>query len=334
MATISTHSTELRAESVERADSGNAERQGRPHSILNYALVTPARNEAEYIEGTIKSVVSQTIKPRRWVIVSDGSTDATDDIVKRYQIDNPWIELIRMPERGERHFAGKVGAFNAGFERLSGLQYDIVGNLDADITFAPDYFEFLLARFNQNPRLGVAGTPFMEKNRTYDYRYVSVEHVSGACQLFRRKCFESIGGYRPLKSGGIDLIAVTMARMKGWETRCFLEKTCEHHRFLGSASRKGLRQFLHDGRLEYLLGVHPLWEIFRCGLYLTRKPYIAGGVCTMIGYSWSALRETRTVPPEVVAFRKKEHLRRLRKILWGLVSFEGMRRKKMASSAT
>jgi glycosyltransferase involved in cell wall biosynthesis len=313
-------------------DTGEIATQGVIHPVLTYALVTPARNEAGYIEGTIKSVVSQTIKPAKWVIVSDGSTDATDDIVKKYQPVNPWIELIRMPERGERHFAGKVGAFHAGYEKLSGIQYDIVGNLDADITFAPDYFEFLLARFSQNPRLGVAGTPFMEKNRTYDYRYVSVEHVSGACQLFRRECFESIGGYRPLKSGGIDLIAVTMARMKGWQTRCFLEKTCEHHRCLGSASRKGLRQFLHDGRLEYLLGVHPLWEIFRCSLYLTRSPYIAGGVCTMLGYLWAALREKRTVPPEVVAFRKQEHLRRLGKILWGLISFGALRRKKIAGS--
>jgi biofilm PGA synthesis N-glycosyltransferase PgaC len=294
-------------------------------SLPNYVLVTPARNEAQFIEATIKSVVSQTVKPRKWVVVSDGSTDGTDEIVKKYQSDHPWIELVRMPERRERHFAGKVGAFNAGYERARDFQYDIVGNLDADITFDEHYFEFLMARFQENAQLGVAGTPFMEKNQTYDYRYVSVEHVSGACQLFRRECFEEIGGYRPLKYGGIDLTAVTMARMKGWQTRSFLEKTCEHHRSLGSASRKGLRQFLHDGRLEYLLGVHPLWEIFRCGLYLTRKPYIAGGACTIIGYCWCALRESRAVPPEIVAFRKKEHMARLKNIFLRLLRINGTR---------
>jgi poly-beta-1,6-N-acetyl-D-glucosamine synthase len=305
-----------------RGDSSNVARQGICQTaVLKYALVTPARNEATYIEATIKSVISQTIKPQKWVIVSDGSTDGTDEIVKKYQAANPWIELLRMPERRERHFAGKVGAFQAGYERMQGVQYDVIGNLDADITFDESYFEFLLSRFLANPKLGVAGTPFTENNRTYDYRYATVEHVSGACQLFRRQCFDEIGGYRPLKSGGIDLIAVTMARMKGWQTQSFLEKTCEHHRCLGSASRKGLRQFLHDGRLEYLLGVHPLWEIFRCGLYLTRKPYIAGGVCTMVGYWWSALRESRTVPPEVVAFRKKEHMTRLKKIFRRIIGF-------------
>lgn len=284
------------------------------HTLPKYVLITPARNEADLIENTIKCVVAQTVKPQKWVIVSDGSTDETDDIVKRYQDGNPWIELVRMAERRERHFAGKVGAFKAGYDHVKNVEYEIVGNLDADITFDKGYFEFLLNRFRETAKLGVAGTPFVENNKTYDYRYVSVEHVSGACQLFRRECFEEIGGYQPMKAGGIDLVAVTTARMKGWETRSFLEKTCEHHRKLGSASRKGLRQFVHDGRLEYLLGVHPLWEIFRCGLYLTRKPYIAGGVSTMAGYCWTALRESRAVSPEIVAFRKKEHMARLKKI--------------------
>jgi poly-beta-1,6-N-acetyl-D-glucosamine synthase len=303
-----------------RGDSSNVAGQGICGSaILKYALVTPARNEATYIEATIKSVISQTIKPQKWVIVSDGSTDGTDEIVKKYQAAQPWIELLRMPERRERHFAGKVGAFNAGYERMQGVQYDVIGNLDADITFDESYFEFLLGRFGANPKLGVAGTPFTENNETYDYRYVSSEHVSGACQMFRRECFEDIGGYRPLEVGGIDLLAVTMARMKGWQTQCFLDKTCEHHRCQGSATRKGLRQFLYDGRHEFLLGVHPIWEIFRCGLHLRRKPYIARGVCIMLGYCWSALRESRMVSPEVVAFRKKEHMARLKKIFLRII---------------
>ena len=113
-----------------------------------------------FIENTIKAVVAQTLRPVKWVIVSDGSTDGTDEIVTKYTPDNPWIELMRMPERRERNFAGKVHAFNAGYARMSDLDHDVMGNLDADITFDEEYFEFLLRKFAENPRLGVAGTPF------------------------------------------------------------------------------------------------------------------------------------------------------------------------------
>ena len=114
--------------------------------LPKYVLITPARNEAELIAGTIESVVAQSVRPEKWVIVSDGSTDGTDDIVKRYMAEHPWIELVRTPERQERHFAGKVYAFNAGYERVKGTPYDVVASLDADITFDPDYFVFLLEK--------------------------------------------------------------------------------------------------------------------------------------------------------------------------------------------
>ena len=156
-------------------------------ALPSYVLITPARNEAAFIEQTIKSVVEQTARPARWVIVSDGSTDGTDDIVKKYVSEWDWIQFLRMPERRVRHFAGKVVAFNAGYEKVKGLAYDIIGNLDADITFDKDYFAFMLRKFAENPRLGVGGTPFREGTQQYDYRYTSIDHVSGACQLFRRE---------------------------------------------------------------------------------------------------------------------------------------------------
>jgi len=191
-----------------------------------YVLITAARNEEAYIEKTIQSVVSQTILPKRWVIVSDGSTDRTDEIVSQYLAGNPWIELLRrMPEHRDRHFAAKVHCFNAGYARVKDVKYDVIGNLDADISFEEDYFEFLLNKFAENPRLGVAGTPFVEDSgQVYNYKFTNIEHVSGACQLFRHECFEAIGGYIPIKGGGIDWVAVTTARMKGWKTKTFTEK--------------------------------------------------------------------------------------------------------------
>src|SRR5258706_1018027 len=125
-----------------------------------YVLITPARNEAQFVELTIQSVVWQTVLPMKWVIVSDGSTDGTDDIVRRYATEYSWIELVRMPERQERHFAGKVRAFNAGYAKVKNMEYKMIGNLDADISFDDkDYFDFLLNKFAEDPRLGVGGTP-------------------------------------------------------------------------------------------------------------------------------------------------------------------------------
>ena len=196
-------------------------------TALSYVLITPARNEEAFIGDTIRSVAAQTRRPLRWIIVSDGSTDGTDDIVKSHAADLDWIELMRMPERRDRQFAAKANAFNAGYERLKHLRFDLIGNLDADITFAPDYFEFLLGRFAQDPELGVAGTPFVEDvdrpdQHTYAHDGANLDHVSGACQIFRRKCFEAVGGYVPIKGGAIDWIAVTTARMNGWKTRTFV----------------------------------------------------------------------------------------------------------------
>ena len=301
--------------------SGQSESSLRRNSRLVYVLITPARNEGEYIELTVKSMVSQSVPPAKWIIVSDGSTDNTDEIVQRYATEYPWIELVRMPERKERHFAGKVHAFNAGFERLSGINYDVVGNLDGDVSFDKDYFEFLLKKFAENPRLGVAGTPFREGTYQYDYRFTTVEHVSGQCQLFRRECFEEIGRYIPRKIGGIDLVAVITARMKGWQTRSFLEKTYIHHRVMGTASHHKIIVDFNGGRGDYLLGSHPLWEFVRCIYQMGRRPIVLGGVVRLAGFALAMVsRAEKQVSPELVRFRRKEQMYRLREFLKRVVT--------------
>lgn len=281
-----------------------------------YVLVTPAYNEAGFIELTIKSVVAQTVRPVKWVIVSDGSTDGTDDIVKKYASAHSWIELLRMPERGERSFAGKVNAFKAGFEKLNGIEYQVIGSMDADVSFTEDYLGFLLQKFAENPALGVAGTPFREDgSRPYNYKFVGIEHVSGACQLFRRECFESIGGYTPVKGGGIDLIAVVSARMKGWQTRTFTEKTYEHHRKMGSAGAGKLQSSYKYGVKDHMFGNHLVWQLFRIIYQMTRSPYVLGGLSLAYGY-FSALAKQveRPVSREWVAFRRREQLQRLKNL--------------------
>jgi hypothetical protein len=196
--------------------------------------------------------------------------------------------------------------------------------LDADITFDTDYFAFLLKKFEQLSSLGVAGTPFIEAGFQYDYNFVSIDHVSGACQLFRRKCFEEIGGYKPIKEGGIDWVAVTTARMKGWKTRTFTERTCQHHRKIGTGKSSVLKAKFRVGQQDYYLGGHPLWEVFR-GLYQMKlKPHIVGGVLIYAGYAWAFLRRCeRPIPAELIAFRRKEQMHRLKSALLKIIGLGG-----------
>ena len=292
---------------------------------LEYVLITPARNEAELIEHTLRSVVAQTVLPKRWVIVSDGSTDGTDELVGKYQAGRPWVELVRLPERKERHFAAKVNAFNAGYERVKDLSFDIVGNLDADVSFGPDYFEYLLAEFERNPRLGVAGTHYIEGDfHSFNDSYINVNHVNGQVQMFRRACYEDIGGYVPIKGGGIDWVAVTTARMKGWQTHSFGERTFNHHRKMGTAGSSEIKARFHYGKKDYFLGGHPLWQLFRGTFQLAKKPYVVGGLALMLGYAWCWVTgHKRAVSPELMTFHRGEQMARLRGLVSGRL---GLRR--------
>lgn len=288
------------------------------NSSLRYVLITPARNEGKYIENTIRSVIGQSHLPMRWVIVNDGSTDDTGSIAARYAAQFAWIQCLDRPLRQTRDFAAKVHAFRAGQEMLSGLEYDIIGNLDGDVTLDPDHFAFLMDRFSEDPDLGVGGTVFHEEDG-YSSATDSFEgqtYVSGQCQMFRRECFEMIGGYIPSKAGGIDWIAVTTARMVGWRTRSFREKSFLHHRPLGTASHGRIRKSFAYGRKDYYLGGHPLWELLRAGYQLLKRPYLIGGMALFAGYFSALLKgEARVVSSHLMRFHRREQMMKLWAIL-------------------
>jgi biofilm PGA synthesis N-glycosyltransferase PgaC len=281
---------------------------------LEYVLITPAHNESAFIERTIQSVIAQTVLPKRWVIVSDGSTDGTDEIVQKYKDGREWLELVHLPERQDRNFAAKVQAFNAGYAQVKGLSFDIIGNVDADISFAEDFFAYLLENFKAIPDLGVGGTHYVERNfHSYKDSYINVHHVNGQCQLFRRTCFEDIGGYVPIKGGGIDWVAVTTARMKGWNTYSFADRLFYHHRKMGTAKSNELMSRFHYGKKDYFLGGHPLWELFRGTFQIMKKPYVVGGLALLLGYFWCwTTRFERPVSEELMKFHRKEQLERLK----------------------
>ncbi len=292
---------------------------------LQYVLISPSRNEARLIENTLKSVVAQTVLPLKWVVVNDGSIDATAEIVRKYAERYSWIEVVDRPVRKERHFAAKVQAFNSGLERVKHLPYDIIGNLDADVSLDPDHFEFLLSKFSQDDRLGVAGTVFTEPDG-YNSATDSFEgqtYVSGQCQIFRRQCFDEIGGYVPSKAGGIDWMAVTTARMIGWNTRSFREKSFFHHRVLGTAERGIVASNYAYGKKDYILGGHPLWQIFRCLYRSAKRPYVVGGGALLAGYTAAFLsRMERPVSFELMHFHRAEQMRKLKAILSSLRHFK------------
>lgn len=290
---------------------------------LCYALITPARNEQSRIEKTIESVINQTHLPCRWIIVDDGSSDSTASIVRRHTREHGWIRLVEMPAHRDRSFAAKVHCFNAGYEQVRDLQCDVIGNLDADVSFDAGYFEFLLDKFGKDPHLGVAGTIFKEDGYSSETEsFEGQSHVSGGCQLFRQKCFEEIGGYTPNKAGGIDWIAVATARMRGWKTQSFREKAFFHHRSLGTAERGMLAAAFSYGEKDYYLGGHPVWELFRITYQMARRPYFVRGMSLGLGYLWAFIRRIeRPVSPELMRFHRREQLTKLKAILKSLLTF-------------
>jgi biofilm PGA synthesis N-glycosyltransferase PgaC len=293
---------------------------------MKYVLITAAKNEEKFIGGTIQSMVAQTCLPERWVIVDDGSADRTAEIVRGYMKEYAWIDLVQRPQRKDRNFAGKVHAFNEGLARCESLQFELIGNLDADITFGVDHFEFLLSKFAEESALGVAGTAYLQEgwDSTRD-SFEGQESVHGACQLFRVQCFREIGGYQPSRCGGIDWIAVITARMMGWKTRNYVEKRFYHHRIMGTADRSSVGAMFDYGTKDYLLGGSPIWELFRVGYRVAKPPLVFGGLAILIGYCTAALRRMeRPVSTELIRFHRREQMAKLRLILLALIRFKKM----------
>jgi len=292
---------------------------------MKYILITAARNEELFITKTLDSVVTQTALPERWIIIDDGSTDRTAEIVEGYAKRHPWIQLLRRPRRVDRNFAGKDQAITAGLDQARSLEFEIMGNLDADISFEPDYMEFLLQRLSEDGELGVAGTPFTQDGG-YDSARDSFEgdnYVAGPCQLFRYRCFQGIGGYVPNPAGGVDWIAVMTARMKGWKVKAFPEKRFHHYRTMGTAGRGTLGALFSYGEKDYYLGGSPLWQLFRVAYRMGKKPVLLGGLSLLLGYVWAALRRVdRVVSPELMRFHRHEQMKKLRAVFCTLLRFE------------
>ncbi len=277
-------------------------------------LLTAAHNEEAFIEGTIRSVLAQTHLPERWVIVSDNSTDRTDEIVEVYARQHSFIRFLRITRSAGHNFGAKVKALHKGCELLEGVSYDFIGNLDADITLEASYFEQLLRHLQENSRLGVTcGFVYEDSGQGFRSRKINdTRNVPHAAQLMRRECYQAIGGYQVLKYGGEDWCAQITARMKGWEVESLPELKIFHHRLTGGSSRP-LKNSFRLGRMDYAFGSDPLFELGKCLRRLREKPYIAVAVARIAGFLWPYLcGERREVSSEFVSFLRKEQRGRLR----------------------
>src|SRR5690348_610626 len=288
----------------------DGERNGQP---AEYVILTAAYNEEENIGKTIESVLSQTIPPKVWVIVSDGSTDRTDEVVEECAEKNGCIRFLRRTRPPGHNFGAKVRALQSGMALLDGVGYGYIGNVDADLTIEPSYFESLIAQFNGNPALGIAGGFVFE-----DYggvfrsrRSNRVYSVAHAGQLVRRECYEAIGGYAVLEYGGEDWHAQTSARMKGWEARAFPDLPIYHHRHTGEGDIL-IRHRFRQGRMDYSFGSDPVFEVLKCLERLLERPCVIGGLARLLGFAWSCLQqENRPVSREFVAYLRKEQREKL-----------------------
>lgn len=282
-----------------------------------YALITPARNEESYIELTLASVLKQSLPPIKWIIVSDGSTDRTDEIVLHYSKGIDFIEFISARSIGRRNFGSKVNAFNNGYRFLQNCDYDFIGNLDADVSFGSHYFERLLECFPKNPRLGLCGGIIQELvNGHYLTQNISKNSVAGAVQLFRRECFNQIGGYTAMPMGGIDAAAEITARKHGWDVMTFPELKVLHHRRVANAGGNIIRARFRQGRMYQTLGYHPLFQILRSFGRLLDPPYLVGSAAMMMGFLWNTMMlRPPILKPDVVSYLRDEQIKRLRSML-------------------
>ncbi|MFW5886944.1 MAG: glycosyltransferase family 2 protein, partial [Bacteroidota bacterium] len=257
----------------------------------NYIIISPVRNEEEYIEKTICSVINQTIKPLEWIIVNDGSTDKTPTIIQKYSKDHNWIKTINREKGQHEPGTGVVKAFYNGLEHVTRKNYDYLVKLDGDLSFEPDYFETLLERFASDPALGIAsGKTYIPGKKGFILDPCPNNHVRGPAKMYRETCFNDIGGIPVVL--GWDTIDENKAQMKGWKTKSFDDLKIMHYKPIGYKQKNTIKKELIAGERQYFLGYHPIFALAKGVAKTTKKPYIIGGMLNITGYMIAALKKS------------------------------------------
>jgi biofilm PGA synthesis N-glycosyltransferase PgaC len=251
--------------------------------IMKYVLVTPVRNEAKHLGRTIESMLAQTVAPAEWIIVDDGSTDGTTQLIEAAMARASWIRLVKRQDRGFRKAgAGVVEAFYDGFRQLTCQDWEFVVKLDGDLEFEPSYFEDTAKAFAAEPKLGIAGGDiyhFEGEKLVIESQTDPAFHVRGANKAYRRSCWEAINGLFSVT--GWDTLDEVKANMLGWITRRIEQLRVLHLKPTGAADGTWKNAF-KNGRGSFICGYHPVFLIARSSRRLFTRPVESIGL--LAGY--------------------------------------------------
>ena len=283
--------------------------------MIKYVIISPVRNEEAYLERTIKSVISQTVPPSEFIIIDDGSTDKTRDIINKYMAQHDWIKCFDREPKPYWPGAGVVQAFYDGFNKITVTDWDYVVKMDGDLEFDADYFELIFEKFNANPKMGMAsGKTYVPEGDKLTLEPCTDDHVRGPIKTYKRKCFDEIGGLP--ETIGWDTLDEHKAQMLGWETRSYGEIVIKHLRRMSYNHKDWSRGRMKFGISTWFLGYHPLWVIGKAGYNVFFRPFLIGGIAIIIGYLKARLSGKKQYDdPELLQFIRKKQLNKIKKAL-------------------
>jgi glycosyltransferase involved in cell wall biosynthesis len=282
-------------------------------SACSYVLITPVKDEENTIEYTIQSVIKQTLPPQEWVIVSDQSTDSTDEIVQRYAATHKFINFIRVQGSQERSFSSVVHVIETGLKALKSKNYNYIGVLDGDVRFDNVYFEILQKHFVMNTSLGLAGGLVIDYvNGTIIKERQYMKNVAGATQFYRRECFESLGGLVAIPEGGWDAITCVVARINGFQTATFPDLIVEHLKPKNVSQGNPVSRKWQMGIREYALGSHPFFVVIKCLARSLEPPIIIGAAAWLVSFIWCCfVGRDRMISPQLIKSIRNEQIERI-----------------------
>jgi biofilm PGA synthesis N-glycosyltransferase PgaC len=280
---------------------------------MKYLVISPVRDEAVYLQSTIDCMAAQTVRPIEWIIVNDGSSDATGKIADAAAAQYPWIRVVHRTNRGFRKSGGGVmEAFNDGLAAVRSTRWEFIVKMDGDLSFEPTYFERCFQRFAVQPDLGIGGGIICyQENGIKRFEHCPQFHVRGATKIYRCECWAAIGGLWP--APGWDTLDELKANRLGWTTQSFPDLHLIHHRYTGAADGVwgGL---VKNGRANYICGYHPFFMIAKCLRRVPRRPYVIGAAALFYGYITGYFKRIPQVDDrETIGFLRRQQLA----ALWG-----------------